>query len=277
MPACARVLLPVGIAIGTALGCASFGSLPTPLSGEGSPLAANSDENGPKRQPKPSTLVAYGELHEKAAAEPGRSPTDQEELRSKARLAYQQALQVSPTDLPAMLALGRLYASEGDYERAVASYDRAIQSHPKDASPRYELGMCYARRRSWDLAIQNLQKAVDMDPENRSYRHVYGLCLARAQRLDEGYAVLAKLEGSANAHYDLARMLHHLEQDDACREHLRLALTQNPEHLEAQQLLESLEGGYREPVYPVVPASAEIPSANPSQAALGRPVRVVQP
>jgi tetratricopeptide (TPR) repeat protein len=237
--------------------------------------------------------VAYGELHEKAALEPQRLPAEREELLNKARLAYQQALQISPKDLPALLALARLYTLEGESERALATYNRAFAAHPNNPSPRYELGMWHARRKEWDMALQNLQKAVEIDPENRGYRHTYGLCLARAQRYDESLAVLTKLEGAANAHYDLARMLRHLDQNEACKEHLRLALAAKPEHLEAQQLLESMEPSTPAPANPIAPVAAENPGnnfsnpmapvaaentgSNPSQAALGRPVRVVQP
>ena len=233
-------LLPVvGLAMSFPLGCATFPASPSGPIGQGSSATAS---NAPKRQPKASTLVALGDLNEKSATEPGRSPAEQEELRNKARLAYQQALQIHPKDLSALTALARLYTSQGDFDRALATYHRAIQDHPKDPALRYELGMCHACRKNWDLALQSLQMAVQIDPENPRYRHYYGLCLARAQRYDESLMVLSKLEGSALAHYDLARMMHHLEQDEASKEHLQLALAQNPELFAAQQLLDELEG-----------------------------------
>jgi tetratricopeptide (TPR) repeat protein len=256
MPARATLLFLTGLAIGSAVGCATLPSLSWPPTGDGA--SARAEAKASKRQPLPATCVAFGELHESAAADPGRSSAEQEQLRNKARLAYQQALQASPNDLPALLALAQLYTSEGDYERALATYDRAIAAHPKDSKVRYELGMCHARRKKWDLALASLQKALELDPENPSYRHTYGLCLARAGHLDESFKVLAKLEGVAEAHYDLARMLHHLDQDQASKEHLRRALAQKPEHLEAQQLLEELESKAADPSsYPSTPAAAE--------------------
>src|SRR5262249_47951943 len=156
-------------------GCATLPSLSWTPTGDGS--GARAEAKAAKRQPLPATCVAFGELHESAAADPGRSSAEQEQLHNKARVAYQQALQASPNDLPALLALARLYTSEGDYERALATYDRAITAHPKDPKPRYEQGMCHARRKKWDLALISLQKALELDPENPSYRHTYGLCL----------------------------------------------------------------------------------------------------
>jgi tetratricopeptide (TPR) repeat protein len=255
----AYLLLMVGWGISGVLGCATFPGGPSGANNQGSSTTARAETNGPKRQPRASTYVAFGELHERTATEPGRSPAEQEELRNKARLAYQQALQVDPKDLPALKALARLYASEGDYDRALATYNRAIQDHPKDAALRFELGMSQARRKNWDLALQSLQMAIQIDPENRRYRHTYGLCLARGQRYDESLAVLAKLEGAAQAHYDLARMMHHLEQDEAAKEHLRLALNQNPEFFDAQQLLTELDGAPSNATSPITPAAAQSP------------------
>jgi tetratricopeptide (TPR) repeat protein len=238
----AYLLFVMELGISGALGCATLPTAPAGAMGQGSSATARAEANGSKRQPRASTFVALGELLEKTATEPERSPADQEELRNKARLAYQQALQVDPKDVAALKALARLYTSEGDYERALATYNRAIQDHPKDAALRYELGMCQARRKNWDPALQSLLAAIQFDPDNRRYRRTYGLCLARAQRYDESLAVLAKLEGAPQAHYDLARMMHHLEQDEASKQHLRLALAQNPELFAAQQLLTELEG-----------------------------------
>lgn len=277
MPARAFLLLVLGLAIGSSVGCASFLGLPLKPMSEDASGSASAQGNLAKRQPQPATCVALGDLHEKAATEPGRSPAEQEELRNKARLSYQQALQISPQDLPALMALARLYNSEDDFERAVATFERAVAAHPKNPAPRYELGMCQARRKNWDAALQSLQKAVELDPENRAYRHTYGLCLARAQRYDESFAVLTKLDGPAAAHYDLARMLHHLGQDEASKEHLRLALAQKPDHFGAQQLLLTLQAGTAEPVYPGLVEGTANQDAAATQAALGRPVHVVHP
>lgn len=259
------LLLVMGFMTTSALGCVTLPGAST--AGNGDAAAAGTHAAG-KRQPKPSTLVAYGELQERAATDPGRSSVEQEELRNRARSAYQQALQINPKDRSALMALARMYASEGDSDRAVATYNRAIRDYPKDAALRYELGMSHAQRKNWDVALQSMQMAVRLDPENRRYAQNYGLCLARAQRYEESFAVLAKLEGHARAHYDLARMMHHLDQNDLSKEHLRLALAQNPELIGAQQLLAELEAS-ADPAYPTVPAGAVSPDAgaNPTPAA----------
>jgi tetratricopeptide (TPR) repeat protein len=242
-----------------------LGCVTVPSSSPGGTSDAAVQATAGKRKPKPSTLVAYGEIHERAATDPGRSPAEQEELRSRARSAYQQALEINPKDRPALIALARLYTSVGDYDRAVATYNRAIRDYPKDAALRYELGICHGRRKNWDVALQSMQMAARLDPENRRYVHGYGLGLARAQRYEESFAVLAKLEGHAQAHYDLARMMHHLDQNELSKEQLRLALAQNPELIAAEQLLAELEGS-ADPAYPTVPAGARSPNGSANQA-----------
>ena len=44
-----------------------------------------------------------------------------------------------------------------------------------------------------------------------------------------GNAVFAKLEGEASAHYNLARMLHHVNEDEMSKQHLQIALQLKPE------------------------------------------------
>src|SRR5258707_669438 len=105
MPARASLLLLVGLAMSSAVGCATFSGSSSAPNGEDAALSARVEGSLAKRQPQPATCVAYGELHEKAAIDPGRSTAEQEDFRNKARLAYQQALQISPNDLSALTAL----------------------------------------------------------------------------------------------------------------------------------------------------------------------------
>ena len=91
-----------------------------------SPVAAEKarDTDGPKRTPKPATCVAFGNFMEREAAQKKGAPLEQERMRDQARRAYQEALQIDPTYLPAYLSLGQLYVSLGDYPRAVTTYQQ---------------------------------------------------------------------------------------------------------------------------------------------------------
>lgn len=241
----AAFVLALGLATG-ALGCAPHGTLPLVSSDTQATPTATAEpdlapDDGKPHKPHASTCVAAGNLAEKTADEPLRGPAEREQLLDQARKAYQQAIALEPDYVPAHQALARLYVKLGDNERAVATYQKVLKAHPKEAPLWFELGMCYSRQKQWDRALENLRHAVTLDPENRYYVNTLGFCLARAGRYDESLACFRKICGPARAHYNLARMLHHLNRDDLSREHLRLALQADPQLAAARQLLAQIE------------------------------------
>src|SRR5262245_36829602 len=54
-----------------------------------------------KRAPQPTTLIAYGNLYERTAADPKFTAAEREQLRDQARRSYQQALKIDPKNVPA--------------------------------------------------------------------------------------------------------------------------------------------------------------------------------
>ena len=124
----------------------------------------------------------------------------------------------------------------GQPDKAQETCREGLKLLPKQASLWYELGMCQARRKQWDPAALSLKKACEFDPENLTYVNALGFTLGCAGRFDESYACFAKPLGEAKAHYNVARMLHHVKRDDECMEHLRQALMAKPDMQPAQQL-----------------------------------------
>ena len=208
------------------------------------PVESRPEKDAGKHPPKASTCVAFGAFSERCTLDTARyGPVERDRLNDQARKAYQQALQIDPANLEALSALARLYVRIADHDKAVATYERAVQAHPKRTELWYELGMCHAQKKEWDLALKHIQKAVELDPENRMYARSFGFCLARAGRVDESIAVFARFDGEAAAHYNVARMLHHMNQDDVSKDHLRRAIALAPDLVAARQLLTSLERG----------------------------------
>jgi tetratricopeptide (TPR) repeat protein len=225
------------------LGCAHDGALPlaaTPAASQPAAVAAK-EPDLPPRTAKPATYIELGNFSMQAATDPRRSTIEREQLHEQARKAYQKALAADPKNLQALAALARYYSAIGDHPRTVAAYKRALQLYPREPMLYHELGMCHARHQEWDLALQNLGHAVELDPENRPMLRSLAYCLARARRYDESYAIFSRLDGDAMAHYNLARMLHHLQEDELSKEHLRLALRVRPDLMPASQLLAELE------------------------------------
>jgi tetratricopeptide (TPR) repeat protein len=203
-------------------------------------VAAKKDSELPKKSPKPSTCVMSAEFFRVEANASQYTPEQRDELREKARIEYLQALRLEPTNAAAQLGLARLYFDMNNQDQSVAAYQKALKQDPKNVTLLYELGMVYARSKEWEPALVHLNSAFELDPANKQCATTYGHCLARAGRIDEALAVYRKVMGEALAHYNLARMLHHMNQDGLSRQQLDLALRADPQLSEARELLVQL-------------------------------------
>src|SRR5262245_25783144 len=223
---------------------------------------------------KAPTFEAYANLGATAGFAPQHAPQQQAEFREEAKLAYLKAIEVDPKYLPAYVGLARLQTRCEDYAGALATYDKALKLAPQDASLWHERGLCSCRQKNWAEAITNMQKAVDLSPGNGPYRTALGYTLGRAGRFPESLAVLTKAEGEAKAHYDIARLLQHVNQTELAKQHVAFAISKDPNLPGARQLLDALEGrgpkaiqtvGYQE-VVPNQPAPAVVNRATTTSA-----------
>lgn len=209
-----------------------------------------------KRTPKASTCVAVGQMRENDMDSPERTVAQREVLADHARKSYQQAIRLDPKYVPAYHALARLHVKLHQPEQALEIYRKAQKLAPEDASLCFELGMCHSRLRQWEPALESFRKACELAPDNRPYAQTYGYALARGGRFEESFEVFEKLVGPAQAHYNLARMLVHLEDHPRARHHLKQAIHLDVQLVEAQDLLVQLDGGK---------AAVTAPDVQPSQ------------
>jgi tetratricopeptide (TPR) repeat protein len=218
----------------------------------------------------PETLMATGNFYEcQARTQDNLTDQGREYFQEQARKAYQRALELDAKHVPAHLALARLYEAHGNHDRAMESYQNALKIDAKDPSLRYEVGMVLARHKQWEQSLQLMKEATELDPDNRVYTRSYGLALARAGKVAESLVQLRKVLSDAEAHFMVARMMHHLKQEDACRQHLDQALKLNPNLQPAKELLAELgsdraetTASYEEPV--AEPATEEVEAAPPA-------------
>lgn len=244
----------LGVVSAAAAGCTPQGAPLVSSSSRGDATPALGEG---KRIPKPATCVAAGDFHEQQAAAEDVSPADRVRLRETARKAYQQAISIDPDYVPAYQALAHLYTVMGDHQHALATYQKILQKHPKDAALWYDLGMCQSQHKEWDAALENLRKAVDLDPENRPYISTLAYALARTGHFDESLEYFKRVGSPAAAHYNVARMQHHMKQDELCLRNLVVAVQLDPQCKDAREMLAQLQGGDS-----VTPASYEEGSAN---------------
>jgi tetratricopeptide (TPR) repeat protein len=186
--------------------------------------------------------TAYGRWMEGKSVQPGLPSREQQALRDETRMWYQRAIEVEPSSKKGYVALGEFYMATEDLDRALETCRKGLKRLPKEPSLWSVQGFCQCRKKDWPAAVESFRKAHELDPENREYGTELGLCLARAGRTEDSVACLTKVQGAAQAHYNVARMLERLNQPEQSRQHLCLALQLKPDLEPAQQMLARLEG-----------------------------------
>jgi len=194
----------------------------------------------PKITPKASSCVAGAELLRGEGNDPKYPQAQRDDFRDRARKGYEQALRIEPKNAAAELGLARLYYDMNDHDHAVAAYQKALKQDPKNVVLLYELGMVHARSKEWSVALGYLKAAYEIEPNNKECANTYGHCLARSGHIEEALEVFRRTVGEARAHYNLARMLHHMNMDDLCRQHLGMALQADPQFVDARDMLVNL-------------------------------------
>jgi tetratricopeptide (TPR) repeat protein len=200
-------------------------------------------DDGPKHPAQARTEIEFGKFKEaEADSEFGKKdPAAQAAARDQARKAYQAALKVDPNNLDAARHLAKVYVKMGDYDRAFDAYKKALAKFPKDPELWYDLGKCHNRRKDFNASIPCFNEALKIDPENRAYLKELGFTLAYRGQIDQGLAVLTRAQGSALAHFNIARVLLQRDQTGQAQLHLQIALRENSDLEDARQLLASIE------------------------------------
>jgi tetratricopeptide (TPR) repeat protein len=222
----------------------------SPAAAEDAPAVKKDD--GAKQPAQARTEIKFGEMKEADAdSELGKKdPAAQAAARDLARKAYQAALKADPNNLDAFRHLAKLYGKTGEYDRAFDTYKKALAKYPKDAELWYDLGKCHNRRKEFNASIPCFNEALKVDPENRAYLKELGFTLAYRGQIDQGLSVLTRAQGSALAHFNIARVLLQRDQTGQAQQHLQIALRENSNLEEARQLLAALANpsGLRAPV-----------------------------
>lgn len=217
----------------------------------------------PKKRKGPlsaETEVEFANTHlEVALADP--PPANRDQLIDLARMRYQRALKQDHKHKGALLGMARMYAKLGDREKAGEAYQKYVELYPKDADVYHEIAMRQAQWKDWENAVRWCEVALKQDPENRAYRKTMGFCLARAGKWEEAFATLCEIMPEAQARHNLAGLLDHMGQTEACKAQLRLAVQADPDYAPAKEFLAGLEG--------TPPPGAAAPGGEPN------PVRTV--
>lgn len=245
-------MLVLSLALGCT-GCATTHEKTTSIHGPDDPTPVLTQVKEEAKQPAPARVIlAMGARDEMEADAAKDRPEAQARMRDQARRAYQEVLKNEPNNIDAFRGLARVYTSMGDYDRAADTYKKALAKHPRDVNLWHDFGMMHDRKKDWAQGVHCFQKALEIDPENQRCLKAMGFTLARAGQVDQAMVYLTRAMGSAvAAHTNVAMMLMHLAGQDPgdaaarqalARQHLQLALQENPNYERARDLLAAMEG-----------------------------------
>lgn len=180
---------------------------------------------------KPETKLLLAEIRSDMVADNDKmSQGERAALVESARKFYAEALEAMPDNPEATRGLARLASRAGDQAAAEAGFRRYLQLSPKDAECWNELAMIHIRRQDFQTASGVLQEAVGQCPGVPTLKKSLGFCLAQAGQPDAGLKWLAQTMPEADARANLAGLYTKLNQPEAARRQLELALKADPKH-----------------------------------------------
>lgn len=107
-----------------------------------------------------------------------------------AEAAYQSAIRLDASFVPAYVNLADLKSRSGDNTVAIAILESVPAPVRGNAAIQHALGLALTRERRYDEAIRELKLAAANDPDNARYAFVYGVALHDTGRTREGVTVL---------------------------------------------------------------------------------------
>ena len=96
------------------------------------------------------------------------------------------AVQNSPQDLRALVALGNLYFDANQYPKAINVYRRALAVDPNNPDVRTDLGIMYRALNDYDGAIREFREAARLDPTHKNSRFNLGVVLQHDKKDMDG-------------------------------------------------------------------------------------------
>lgn len=112
--------------------------------------------------------------------------------------AYKKALDVSPENADARVALGDIFLRRGQHSEALAEYKRVATTHAEKALPHYRLADASLQMGNFAEAAAEAATALKIDSKQRKARYVNGTALMRLGRIEEGRNELQEYQRQEN-------------------------------------------------------------------------------
>jgi tetratricopeptide (TPR) repeat protein len=172
---------------------------------------------------------------------------------SEAESEFAEAKRSSPGQAPISRALAEARYYAGNRRGAAAEMAWARAQWPKDAQVWMQSGDLHRSARDFALANIAYKRAIALGARDEATYLAYGTSLAEIGKREEAKAIFRKLiarkTNSAEAHYQLALLLHAEKRFRATSAHAREATTEAPYDLRAWALLSNalyLQGNGKE-------------------------------
>lgn len=159
----------------------------------------------------------------------------------QAIVQYNAALKLDPKHRASLFALAVLQTRLKAFPDAIATWECYVEATGNDAGALANLGYCHELAGNAAQAEQAYQRGITSNPQNQACRVNFGLMLARAGRLAEATVQLQQVLPEAQVYYNIGSVLEGQGRRIDAREHYRKALQADPQLLEAQTRLASLE------------------------------------
>lgn len=182
----------------------------------------------------------------------------------EARKSYQEALELQPKEVEALLGLARVDVAAGQLDQAEINFKKAVKVAPSSSQAAFSLGEFYASQNRWNEASEILTKAMLAEPDNTQSRYALAVALAHTGKVDAALPHFIRTVGDAEAHYNVGLILQGEGKLDDAERHFEMAVTKKPELVAAQNWLAHIRQERQEAVAqtdgqqakgsPVVPA-----------------------
>ncbi|MFO0937317.1 MAG: tetratricopeptide repeat protein [Gemmataceae bacterium] len=201
-----------------------------PLSKPGTPL-------------KLETECEFAETTFASAIDPSMVGPDRDRRLDSARQQFQHVLNRDPKYSRAMIGLAKVYAETGDRQKAGEYLKMYFEVNPKDHKTAFDVAMIYGKKKDFEAASAGCEFALSLDTENREYRKALGFFLALTGKVDQAVVVLTanRTMTEAQARHNIAGILAEMQQFDACKQQLRVALQVDPLYEPAKAMLSEIE------------------------------------
>ena len=163
-----------------------------------------------------------------------------------AETAYQTAIGLEPSFVPAYINLADLYRMQGLEDKAEASLRRGIQLQPQVAGLHYALGLTLVRQKRLPDAVRELTRAAQLEPDEARYTYVHAIALNELGDTKGAVSLLADFEQRHPANREVLTALVQFSiqsgDTEGARRWARKLSELSPGDPQVRQLLEQLGG-----------------------------------